>query len=64
MSMEDVSQEAEPGIAAAAALRGHTVQWLAETRTALDRSNTFIEKQGLLLDSYRRFQLRHGNEQS
>lgn len=62
--MEDVSQEAEDGIAAAAALRGHTMQWLAESRTALDSSDMFVEQQGLPLDSYRRLRARHGNERS
>lgn len=57
------SQTAEDGIAAAAEFRRQT-RWLAENWNALDSSNTFVERHGMPLASYRRFEVQHCNEPS
>ncbi len=50
----NVSQAAEAGVAKAVAEKRAEI-WLKENRTAIESSNTYVEKYGLPLEKYRMF---------
>lgn len=50
----NISRAAEEGVRAAVAT-AKAEQWLAENASALESSNSYVEKQGLPLDKFRQF---------